>query len=148
MASNKIYLADSKASVRKKLGLEHNSYDESFSKFEMICSHTYQFKIHIPTTTNWSDLDEQALDTAENLILEYCRKEHLKLETGAEEDVVPSGLAEWKLYQIHRAAQRKGDRVKKSIEGLDDGTSGSTSNFKPEVFRLPAAMAKPGYTDQ
>lgn len=59
MASQKIYLADSRFCVRKKLGIQDTDYEESFSKFkasntpflynrapskvipQMICSQSY-----------------------------------------------------------------------------------------------------------
>ncbi len=35
MGNDKIYLADSKARVREKSGLQHSKFDELFSNFEV-----------------------------------------------------------------------------------------------------------------
>lgn len=41
MASTKFYFADSKASVRTKLGLQHSKHDEDFLEFEVASTSRY-----------------------------------------------------------------------------------------------------------
>lgn len=154
----KVYLADSKASVRKKLSLQHSSHDEAFSRFEVgppsrvcdvnnipqaICSHIYKFKSHFDLVTSWKDLDRRAVDDAEDLVVQSCQIEKLSLW---ETDTVMRDLIDWKLYQVHRAAQRKDDRQKKR---LPTNQPSSSTNANPEVTTVranlvPATTPRPG----
>ena len=116
MASNKVrvYLNDSKATVRKKLDLEDN---EDFSKFEVrllvypiwrnklknpyqnICSNAYRFKLSLDPTLNWDKLDRPTVTAAQNLIKLECLGARLKL---VDKDLDFNDFVEWKLYQLHK----------------------------------------------
>ena len=72
----------------------------------------YKLKLAPDPNIKWSNLDGNALTAAESKIADDCRKEKLRL---SDSDRRLRELIEWKIYQIHRAAQRKFERQGKLI---------------------------------
>ena len=116
------YLNDSKSQVREKLSLTSRGRDEDFSIFgvrlpilglillglgiqQKICENVYEFKLCFDPQDKWSDLDA-TVKSAQAMIKEGSQKENLELGDPNRLD----DLAEWKLYQLYRAARKKTQR--------------------------------------
>ncbi len=73
-------------------------------------------------------MDSAIVTAAKSKITDGCRKEKLKL---GDSEIVLSELIEWKLYQIHRTAQRKTERQGKHSSSGMYSRSASKANADP-----------------
>ncbi|KAL6716952.1 hypothetical protein ACLMJK_004865 [Lecanora helva] len=100
------YLNDTKGQVRINLNLQSEEKDEDFFGFEVL----------FDLQSKWDDLDS-TVAIAQPIIREMYRERKLKLGVS---DAILDDLSEWKLYQLHKAAKKRGNRSKKPASHGND----------------------------